>query len=95
MNLNISNQYPKLIGAIGDQADVPAYIHQSIAAEARGLLGRVILEIATVNLNIVFLVFGGIEVNKNAVELDDERYYSHIACNCTRDNVWLTKTKMK
>jgi hypothetical protein len=58
--------------AIGDQADVPACIHPSIATETRGLLGRVI-----------------------AVELDDNRYYSHIACNCTRNNLWLTKTKMK
>jgi len=87
MNLNISNQYPKLIGAIGDQADVPACIHPLIATEARGLLGRIILEIASGNLNIVFLVYGGIEVNKNAIELVDEHYYSNIACNCTRDYV--------
>lgn len=72
MNLNMSNQYPKLIGVIGNQANVPAYIHPSIATVAHGLLGRVI-----------------------TAELDEEGYYSHIACNCTPDNVWLIKTKMK
>ena len=54
MNLNISNQYPKLIEVIGDQAEFPACIHPLITTEARGLQGRVILEIATGNLNIVF-----------------------------------------
>jgi taurine---2-oxoglutarate transaminase len=74
MNLNIGYQHPKVIAAIQEQATRLCAAHPSMATEPKGLLGRMIAELAPGSLNKTFFTLGGAEANENAIKF--ARLYS-------------------
>jgi len=68
MNLNIGYQHPKVIHAIQQQAAKLCSAHPSMAHEAKGELGRLIVDVAPGNMGKVFFTLGGAEANENAIK---------------------------
>jgi len=69
MNVNIGHQHPKVVRAIQDQAAQLCYAHPGLASEPRGLLGKMIAEVAPGNLSKTFFCLGGAEANENAIKM--------------------------
>lgn len=74
MNLNTGYQHPKIIQAIKDQADKLTAAHPSMATEPKGILAKMLAEVAPGDLNKVFYTLGGAEAIENAIKF--ARYYT-------------------
>ncbi|NLE75783.1 MAG: aminotransferase class III-fold pyridoxal phosphate-dependent enzyme [Chloroflexi bacterium] len=69
MNVNIGHQHPKVVQAIVDQANTLCYAYPGMATEPRGLLAKMLAEVAPGDLNKVFFTLGGAEANENAIKI--------------------------
>jgi taurine--2-oxoglutarate transaminase len=68
MNLNIGYQHPKVMAAIQEQAARLCVAHPGTAHQPKGVLGKMIADVAPGNLNKVFYTLGGAEANENAIK---------------------------
>ncbi len=68
MNLNIGYQDARVVAAIQEQAGKLCSAHPGTAHEPKGLLGKMIAEVAPGNLKKIFYTLGGAEANENAIK---------------------------
>ena len=69
VNVNIGHQHPKLIAAIKEYADRLCTISPIHANDARSEAARLICELASGDLNMVFFTNGGAEATENAIRM--------------------------
>jgi taurine---2-oxoglutarate transaminase len=69
VNVNIGHGHPKVVRAIQEQAARLCFVQPALATEARGLLGRELVEVLPGDLNKVFFCLGGADANENAIKI--------------------------
>lgn len=69
VNLNLGHQHPKMVAAIGAQAQQLATISPRFINDTRSEAARLISEVAPGDLNRVFFTNGGADANENAMRM--------------------------
>ncbi len=74
MCTNVGHGHPKVVAAIGRQAEQLAYANPFMATEPRARLGAKLAELTPGDLDVFFFTNGGAEANENAIKL--ARFYT-------------------